>query len=75
LVVLHHKHFLPKGSSLTFYTHANNQLLAQNYIVGHGCTLRCSPGTTDSPRLPAFAFDLNPSSLFLNVFLNAEIKF
>jgi hypothetical protein len=47
-VVLHHEHFLPKGSSLTFYTHANNQLLAQNYIVGHDCMLRCSPGTTDS---------------------------
>lgn len=78
LVVLHPEHFLPKGSSLTFYSRVNNQLLGQNYIVGHDRTLRQSPGTTDSPRFPAFSFDVNRPSLSLNIFLvllNAEIKF
>jgi len=78
LVVLHPEHFLPKGSSLTFYTRVSDQLHGKAYVVGHDRTLRESPGTTDSPRLPAFTFDANRAALPLNVFLvvlNAEIKF
>ena len=75
LVVLHPEHFLPKGSSLSFY-HRNND---QHYVVGYDRTLRESPGTADSPRFPTFTFDTNRTqSLPLNVFLvllNAEIKF
>jgi len=78
MVVLHPEHFLPKGSSLTFYTRVNDQLQGKNYVVGHDRTLRESPGTMDSPRLPAFTFDTHRAALPLNVFLvvlNAEIKF
>ena len=80
MVVLHPEHFLPKGSSLTFYTRVNDQLHGKNYVVGQDRTLRESPGTMDSPRLPAFTFDANRhvDVLSLNVFLvvlNAEIKF
>jgi len=78
LVVLHPEHFLPKGSGLTFYTRVSDQLHGKAYVVGHDRTLRESPGTTDSPRLPAFTFDANRAALPLNVFLvvlNAEIKF
>ena len=78
MVVLHPEHLLPKGSSLTFYTRVNDQLHGKDYVIGHDRTLRESPGTTDSPRLPAFTFDANRAALPLNVFLvvlNAEIKF
>ena len=78
LVVLHPEHFLPKGSSLTFYTRVNDQLHGKNYVVGQDRTLRELPGTMDSPRLPAFTFDADRDALSLNVFLvvlNAEIKF
>ena len=77
LVVLHPEHFLLKGSSLTFYSHVNNQLLRPNYVVGHDRMLRQSPGTMDSPCFLAFCFDVNRSSLSLNdflVLLNAKIK-
>jgi len=77
-VALHPEHLLPKGSSLTFYTRVNDQLHGKDYVIGHDRTLRESPGTTDSPRLPPFTFDANRAALPLNVFLvvlNAEIKF
>ena len=79
LVVLHPEHFLPKGTGLTVYTHANGQLSGKSYVIGQDRTLRESPGTLDCPRLPAFDFDADRSStLPLNVFLvllNAGIKF
>ncbi|KAF8800097.1 hypothetical protein BYT27DRAFT_7200604 [Phlegmacium glaucopus] len=79
MVVLHPEHFLPKGSDLTVYSQTNGQVYGKSYVIGHDRTLRESPGTPDSPRLPAFASEADRSgSLPLNVFLvvlNAEIKF
>ncbi|KDR74287.1 hypothetical protein GALMADRAFT_574824 [Galerina marginata CBS 339.88] len=59
LVVLHPEIFLPKGSGLTVFSQTNGQLSGKIYVVGHDRTLRESPGTSVSPRLPAFSFDAN----------------
>ena len=45
LVVLHPEHFLPKGSSLTFYSCVNNKLLGKITLLGMiaRCASRLEP--------------------------------
>jgi len=78
LVVLHPEHLLPNGNDLTVFHRTNGQLDKKSYVIGPDRTLRESPGTGDSGRLPPFSFDLRPPDLPLNPFLvilNADIKF
>ena len=58
LVVLHPEHFLPNGNDLTIFHRTNGQLDKKSYAIGPDRTLRESPGTGDSGRLPPFSFDL-----------------
>ena len=83
MVLLHPEHFLPCGTSITFFSKSEphdhlSRLSSKNYVVGYDRTLREAPGTAGCSRLPSFSFDAVRTTYPLNPFLailNAAIHF